>query len=149
LSAGTRPAHRGTASPAGPGGHPRSEHYPGRPVGPGGATSRRKYLARHRPHRSLERHTMTQDAAVCIRCGTAPRLPKQRWCRSFLTAYKIVRYWRLRAAEADPAEAVTPAPVLAARPLVLCARCGYSQWREHTPGTWVCGLCGVPKTITY
>jgi hypothetical protein len=40
---------------------------------------------------------------------------------------------------------VPPAPHgMGERPLVLCYLCGYSQWREHAPGLWVCGLCGVP-----
>jgi hypothetical protein len=85
---------------------------------------------------------------VCTKCGAHPRVPKQRWCRPCLTAYKLARYWRLRAAatqtDAATAQVVTPAPLVAERPLCLCYRCGYGRWHERTIGDWVCALCGVP-----
>jgi hypothetical protein len=95
--------------------------------------------------------TDAQASPLCSRCGQAPRLPKQRWCRACLYAYKRDRRARLRALEEPTWEPVIPAPVLAEtpveKPLVLCFRCGYSQWREHTPGLWVCGLCGIPPAV--
>jgi hypothetical protein len=45
-------------------------------------------------------------------------------------------------AETEPSE-LPPAE----KPLCLCYLCGYSQWREHTPGIWVCGLCNVPPPV--
>ena len=87
---------------------------------------------------------MTPAVALCTRCGQEPRLPRQRWGRHCLTAYKRARAARLRVLVEPVADPVTPAPLLAERPLCLCYLCGYSQWREHVPGFWVCGLCGVP-----
>jgi hypothetical protein len=68
----------------------------------------------------------TGSRLLCTKCGSEPRLPKQRWGRKCLTQYKIDRYWRLRAVvQADEAP-VTPVPVVA-KPLVLCYLCGYSD----------------------
>jgi hypothetical protein len=51
------------------------------------------------------------------------------------------------APEGEAGAPLPPEPALSEKPLVLCFRCGYSQWREHTPGIWVCGLCGIPPAV--
>jgi hypothetical protein len=99
--------------------------------------------------------TDAQAPPLCSRCHQAPRLTRQRWCRTCLTAYKRDRRARLQArgtgadgpTSGQAEEAVTHAPLLPETPLVLCFRCGYSQWREHVPGLWVCGLCGIPPAV--
>jgi len=88
--------------------------------------------------------TSNTGVRLCSRCGERPRRVGQRWCQPCANKFKSDRYWRLKATEEARYEDVIPTPPQAERPLVLCYRCGYAAWHEHTPGTWVCGLCGIP-----
>jgi len=78
----------------------------------------------------------------CSHCHERPRRPGQRWCQPCANAYKSARYWQRRTAAVETVQAVTPAPILAERPLVLRQLCGYADWFEWTPGNWRCRLCG-------
>ena len=94
---------------------------------------------------------MTPDAPVdtraCGKCGLNARLPRQRWCRRCLTAYKVARYWRLRAVTPRTWEPVTVTPVatVVEMPVSLCGLCGAHRWFAWTVHVWRCEVCGTAQ----
>ena len=91
-------------------------------------------------------------AVLCSKCRAETRLPKQRWGRRCLSAYKSARYHRLRAEtgpayeeilSAEPRQGDSTTPSQTERPMTRCWMCGTCSWWEWAPGVWRCVIDGL------